>query len=82
MQTFHRRNIRSEYFRDIVLRKKNFEIVKDDDILSIKEGDMIVFLELDQNKVYTGKECKRKVKYVLRDCSEYGLKFGCCIVSW
>lgn len=82
MQTLHRQKIRTEYFHAVMTRKKNFEIIKDDGILKMKEGDIIVLQEWNRKKGYTGRECRRKVKYVLRDCPEYGLKSAYCIVSW
>lgn len=44
-----------------------------------KEGDNIHFKEWTGQ--YTGREEMRHISYILRDCPEYGLKEGYCILA-
>lgn len=73
------KKIKTEYFESVQYWAKNFEIRKDDDDLT--PGDYILLKEWDGKK-YTGRETKRKIKYVLRDVPEYGLMPGHCILGW
>lgn len=67
-----------EYYKGIRTHKKMYEIRKDED--GIKPGDILVLREWDGEK-YTGGKTKREVTSVLRDCPEYGLMEGYCILS-
>ena len=67
-----------EYFKGIRTHKKMFELQKDED--NIKPGDILVLREWDGEK-YTGGKTRREVTAVLRDCPEYGLMEGYCILS-
>ena len=67
-----------EYYKGIRTHKKMFEIRKDED--DIKPGDILVLREWDGEK-YTGGMTRREVTAVLRDCPEYGLMEGYCILS-
>ena len=77
-----RRNIEKkvlpEYYKGIRTHKKMFEIRKDED--GIQPGDILVLREWDGAK-YTGGRTRREVTAVLRDCPEYGLMEGYCILS-
>lgn len=73
------KKILPEYFNAVIEGRKNFEIRKDED--NIQEGDAIVLKEWD-GKQYTGRETGRNVTFVLRNCPEYGLKNGYCIIGW
>lgn len=75
-----RKKILPEYFVDVKMRNKNFELREDDD--DIQVGDLLVLSEYEPYKGYSGKGVRRKVKYVLRNCPEYGLKPGYCIIGW
>lgn len=55
-----------------------FEIRVDED--DIKPGDILILREWDGEK-YTGSMMRREVTAVLRDCPEYGLMPGYCILS-
>lgn len=75
------KKILPKYFKDVKARKKNFEIRKDED--HIRVGDVLVLREWDKSqRVYTGNEVRRKVKYVLRRVPQYGLQDGYCIIGW
>jgi len=67
-----------EYYKGIRTHKKMFEIRKDED--DIKPGDILVLREWDGKK-YTGGRTRREVTAVLRNCPEYGLMEGYCILS-
>ena len=67
-----------EYYKGIRTHKKMFELRKDED--GIKPGDILVLREWDGEK-YTGGMTRREVTAVLRDCQEYGLMEGYCILS-
>jgi ASC-1-like (ASCH) protein len=76
----HRLKVVPPYFQDIKDRKKNFEIRLNDRNFHV--GDIVVIEELHPLGYYTGEGCKRKIKYVLKDCPQFGLKDGYCIFGW
>ena len=67
-----------EYFEDIKFGLKDFELRKND--RDYKVGDIIVLKEYDDG-MYTGRKLKKKIKYVLTGCEEFGLKEGYCILG-
>lgn len=67
-----------EYYKGIRTHKKMYELRKDED--DIHAGDILVLREWDGEK-YTGNMTRREVTSVLRDCPEYGLMEGYCILS-
>lgn len=73
-----RKKILPCYFKEVKERRKNFEIRKDED--DIQVGDTLVLYEYAD--YFTGRTVSRKVKYVLRDVPEYGLKEGYCIIGF
>lgn len=73
------KKILPEYFFAVLERRKNFEIRKDED--DIQVGDLLCLEEWD-GLCYTGEAAYRTVKYVLRDCPEYGLVPGYCVIGW
>ena len=75
-----RKKILPEYFEAVKARKKNFELREDED--DAQEGDLLVLAEFEPYKGYSGREASRRIKYVLRNCPEYGLKNGYCIIGW
>jgi len=69
-----------QYFNEVRDRKKSFELRKDD--RDYKVGDKIILKEWD-GEDYTGREILNiKIQYILRDCPEYGLKEGYCILGF
>lgn len=72
------KKILPEYYEDVVKRRKTFELRKDED--DIQAGDTLVLKEWDGEK-YTGNQVSRTVTYVLRNCTEYGLADGYCIIA-
>lgn len=75
-----RKKISPIYFDAVESRQKNFEIRKDDD--DVQVGDKLVLGEWKETYGYTGRFVTRKVKYVLRNVTEYGLREGYCIIGW
>ena len=72
------KKVLQEYYKGIRTHKKMFELRKDED--GIKPGDILVLREWDGEK-YTGGMTRREVTAVLKDCPEYGLMDGYCILS-
>lgn len=76
----HLLKIRPEYFQAIWDEKKPFEIRKDDreyqvgDVLNLREWN-------DETGMYTSRGLCVRVTYILRDCPEYGLMDGFCIMG-
>lgn len=76
----HTLKIKPKYFKAVMLGLKNFELRKDD--REYKVGDLITLKEYN-NGEYTGNEIKNiPINYILRDCPEYGLKEGYCILGF
>lgn len=74
-----RKKILPKYFIEVEIGNKNFELRKDED--NIQPGDYIYLCEWDGANFTNRVEC-RKIKYVLRNVPEYGLKDGYCIIGW
>lgn len=72
------KKILPQYFTDVMRGRKNFELRKDED--NIQCNDVLILNEYDGEK-YTGNYVVRKVNYVLRDCPQYGLMQGYCIIG-
>lgn len=73
----HEIKILSQFYNEVESQRKTFEIRKDDRDYQI--GDSIILREFDG--YYTGRKCKRKITYILRDAKECGLKEGYCILG-
>ena len=79
--SYHKLKITSQYFYDVCYCNKRFELRKDD--RDYKVGDTILLEEYEDGH-YTGR-CflpDRPIHYILRNCPEYGLKKGYCILGW
>lgn len=74
----HRKKILPEYYKDVVSGDKTFEIRKDED--NIQVGDFLTLEEFSEGK-YSGRSTVRIVTYVLRNCPEYGLMDGYCVIG-
>lgn len=75
---FIHKKILPKYFEAVDTGQKTFEVRKDED--DIQPGDTLILHEWN-GTVYTGRECERKVGFVLRDCSAYGLMDGFCVIA-
>lgn len=74
----HNLKILPEHFHDVVRGKKKAELRKDD--RGYKVGDVLLLKEWTGEK-YTGALCSVTVTHILRNCPEYGLADGYCILS-
>ena len=76
----HELKISPEYFKAVKSGHKKFELRKDD--RNFREGDLITLKEY-KNGPYTGEEINNLlVLYILRNCNDYGLKDGYCILGF
>ena len=73
-----KKKILPSYFKDVDNGTKTFELRKDED--NIQPGDTLDLLEWDGEK-YTGRNVRCVITYVLRDCPQYGLLDGYCIIG-
>ena len=79
LYTIHELKILPEYFEAIDEGGKCFELRKDD--RGYKVHDTLFLREWD-GKHYTGRKCTRNIAYILRNCPEYGLMDGYCILGF
>ena len=76
MKTIEKK-ILPEYFSKVQDGSKTFELRKDDSDYEV--GDILILKEW--NGEYTGRELERTITYILRDCPQYGLLDGYCILG-
>ncbi len=76
----HELKILPQYYVQILMRRKKFELRKNDRDYQV--GDSVILREWSPDHGYTGNEITVKIIYVLRDCPEYGLMPGYCIFGW
>lgn len=69
-----------EYFQMVKSGNKKFELRRDDRNYSV--GDEIHLEEWTPEGGYTGRDIVKDITYVLKNCPEYGLMKGYCIVGW
>jgi len=72
------KKILPRYFNDVASGAKTFELRKDED--NIQPGDALSLIEW-QDGEFTGRCIHCIVTYVLRNCPEYGLMDGYCIIG-
>jgi hypothetical protein len=77
MKLIHKK-ILPEYFNDVISGEKKFEIRKDD--CNYQVGDILILEEW--HGYYTGRFFLVTLTYILRNCPEYGLMDGYCILNW
>lgn len=75
----HELKILPQYYDAVISNVKNFELIKDDRDFQI--GDFVILKEYIDGE-YTGRETGFKISYILRNCPEYGLMDGYCILGW
>ena len=76
----HELKTKPEYFEAARKQQKNFEIRRDDRDYQV--GDLVKLEEFDNGKCTGRHTGLRPVLYVLRDCPEYGLAEGYCIIGF
>lgn len=74
----HELKIAPIYFQDVWDGRKKAELRKDDRGFSV--GDELILREWDGER-YTGSGLCVRVTHILRNCPEYGLADGFCILS-
>ena len=74
----HDLKISSSYFWPVKAGRKTAELRKDD--RNYQVGDILNLQEYNNGK-YTGRCVSVDVTHVLRNCEEYGLMAGYCILS-
>lgn len=80
MPKTHELKILPEYYRAVINREKQFELRKDD--RNFRVGDLVILKEWDGSD-YTGRQAGIFIiTYILRDCEQYGLKDGYCIIGF
>ena len=76
----HLLKTKSEYFNQVQLGVKKFELREND--RNFKVGDKITLLEIDENKITTGKKITDlEIKYILHGGC-FGLSPRYCIINW
>lgn len=75
----HRLKILPEYFRAVWEGQKTAELRKDD--RGYQVGDVLILDEWDGER-FTGSGLCVEVSYILRNCPEYGLAEGYCILCF
>lgn len=80
-----RKKIYPQFFEDVKKGNKKFELRKDVDNIEI--GDKLILEEYVytgniDTSFYTGRVITKKVHYVLRNASYFGLMPGYCIIGF
>lgn len=72
------KKILPQFFNDILKNNKRFEYRQDDD--NILPGDILILREWDS--LYTGRQIKTEVIYVLRNVPQFLLPLNMCIIGF
>lgn len=76
----HELKIKEKYFEEVLGGRKTFELRKDD--RGYEVGDGIAFRVVGEENDPPCAVCALwKITYILRDCPEYGLMPGYCILG-
>ena len=67
------------YYYEIENGEKNFELRKND--RDYKVGDILILKQFSLITGFSGLFQKRKIKYILKDAEEFGLKKGYVILG-
>ena len=75
----HELKILPKYFEAVVAGVKRFELRKND--RNFQVGERIILREWDGEQ-FTGCSAVRTITYIIKDCPEYGLMDGYCIIGF
>ena len=75
----HYLKIKAEYYTDVEIGLKTFELRKNDRDFQV--GDVLMLIKLDDKGNETDQVTRVKVTYILKDCPQYGLKEGYAILG-
>ena len=75
----HNLKIISEYWDQVWLGNKTFELRQDDRDYEV--GDLIHFVDVDGKELVDGVGNLYKITYILRNVPQYGLPYGYAILS-
>ena len=75
----HYLKIKEEYYRDVMIGLKTFELRKND--RGFQVGDILMLIKLDDKGNETDQVIRKKITYILKDCPQYGLKEGYAILG-
>ena len=75
----HEMKLLSQYYDAVESGNKTFELRKDD--RNVQVGDILLLKEWT-GELYTDRQKKVGVTYVLRNCPQYGLAEGYCIIGF
>ena len=70
--------IQKQYFDKLLSKEKTFELRKN--YSNYKVGDTLIFKEIDNYDLNTGRKIKAEITYILNGPC-YGLEDGFCIMS-
>lgn len=75
----HYLKIKAEYYTDVEIGLKTFELRKNDRDFQV--GDILMLIKLDGKGNETDQVIKKKITYILKGCPQYGLKDGYAILG-
>jgi hypothetical protein len=75
----HRLKTVQPFFNDVKSGKKPFEIRFND--RNYQVGDTLILEEWNNAEGYTGQVERKSVTYILKDCPQFGLRDGYCILG-
>lgn len=79
-QKVHELKILPEYYDAVIEGKKHFELRKDDRKFDV--GDMVILREWNGSEYTNRARIFCEITYILRNCPEYGLMDGYCILGF
>jgi hypothetical protein len=75
----HELKVVEPFFEHLRNRSKNFELRRNDRDFQV--GDFLILKEYSPEKGFSGRALYSKIRYILKDCPEFGLMDGYCILG-
>ena len=75
----HTLKILPQYYEDVLTGKKNFELRKNDRYYHV--GDTLYLRAFENGEFLNKPMLEVKIKYILKDCPQYGLMNGYVILG-